>query len=72
MSTTGVPSIASIGPMRRRVPSIARTVDRPKWTMGVAVRWMRPQQNGGGGVFGDYVGGGTILFTGLELGFGRP
>jgi formylglycine-generating enzyme required for sulfatase activity len=26
MSTTGVPSMASIGPMRRRVPSIARTV----------------------------------------------
>jgi len=40
-------------------------IDRPKWTMGVAVRWMRPQQNGD-------VGGGTMLFAGLEFGFGRP
>jgi hypothetical protein len=46
-------------------------IARPTWTMGVSVRWMRPQQSGGGGVFGDYVGGGTMLFTGLEFGFGR-
>jgi hypothetical protein len=26
MSTTGVPSMASIGPIRRRVPSMLRTV----------------------------------------------
>ena len=38
-------------------------VDRPTWTMGVGVRGAYPQQ--------DPSGGGTILLTALELGFGR-
>ena len=38
-------------------------VDRPTWTMGVGVRGAYPQQ--------DPSGGGKILLTGLEFGFGR-
>jgi len=47
-------------------------VDEPRWTMGVNVRAVYPQQDPGGEFFGSYVGGGAIVLSGLEFAFGRP
>ena len=47
-------------------------IDGPRWTMGIDVRAVYPRQDPDGEWFGYYVGGGKMLFTGLEIGFGRP
>ena len=47
-------------------------IDGPSRTLGVHVRAVFPQQIPSSEVFGYYVGGGNIVFAGLEVGFGRP
>jgi hypothetical protein len=48
-------------------------VDGPSRTVGVNVRAVFPQgRTPGGEVFGYYVGGGDMVFAGVEIGFGRP
>ena len=47
-------------------------VDGPSRTIGVNVRAVFPQGTPSGEVFGYYVGGGDMVFAGVEIGFGRP
>jgi len=46
-------------------------IDQPRWTMGVNLRGVYPRQDPDGEFFGYFVGGGKMVFTGLEFGFGR-